>query len=274
MWACQIYCMDVCLFACLSECLSVCIVATLHITQESIVYRWYLDGFRIKTWEPHRHIGIVSMPQTESIVLWCNCFESSWGIVSTSSLLSQIPSLSALLSSKNRLHGSEKDGSRQVSCAPREEYPGQNFSTACFNGRLARIQMQRQASFPTQITQLQSMKSLRNWVVATVGFYCLSFSAFSGPAQPSRGKKAKASQSIGRFVDIDPRWKPLNMLFSMSLGVTCKFALQAAGSWYSTIAAVIILAVLGGIGYMVVTGHLRHSWPTSEHLYTHTYIYT
>ena len=63
------------------------------------------------------------------------------------------------------------------------------------------------------------------------------------------------------------------MLFSMSLGVTCKFALQAAGSWYSTIAAVIILAVLGGIGYMVVTGHLRHSWPTSEHLYTHTHIY-
>lgn len=43
--------------------------------------------------------------------------------------------------------------------------------------------------------------------------------AETGPAQPSRGKKAKA-----------------------------------AGSWYSTIAAVIVLAVLGGIGYMVVTG--------------------
>ena len=164
-----LFCLFVCLCACLSECLSV----RLHSSCIAHHPR-YLDGFRINTWEPRRHIGIVRMPRTASVLPWCNCFESSLGIVSTTSLhsldspLSQIPSLSALLSSKSRLHGSEKDGSRPVSCALVSNIQAKTsapfVSMKGWRGSRCRDR-------PPHAYHTIPMKCLCNWVAATVGFY-------------------------------------------------------------------------------------------------------
>ena len=112
------------------------------------------------------------------------------------------------------------------------------------------------------------------WVLH--GFTVFTFPLFQDRHSPPRAKKRRPVSLLVVLLMIQDG-RPSTCysdLFSMSLAsLHCKFALQAAGSWYSTIAAVIILAVLGGIGYMVVTGHLRHSWPTSDRAFTSLLIY-